>query len=93
MGLDFKRSVVLLGAMAATAMFVGPAFAAEKALVDYCEAMAMRFKVADVSHLSPDKLEATRRQVAHGERLCKSEPEVGLKALDLALRDIGVATK
>jgi hypothetical protein len=53
----------------------------------------MQFKVADVSHLSPDKLEATRRQAAHGEHLCKTEPETGVKALDLAFRDIGVTPK
>jgi hypothetical protein len=43
--------------------------------------------------MSADKLEAARRQANHGERLCKSEPETGVKALDLAFRDIGVSTR
>jgi hypothetical protein len=42
--------------------------------------------------MSPDKLETARRQAAHGERLCKSAPEIGVKALDLALKDAGFAS-
>jgi hypothetical protein len=53
--------------------------------------MAARFKMTDVRHMSPDKLESARRQANHGERLCKSEPEVGVKALDLAFKEIGVS--
>jgi hypothetical protein len=87
------RSAVLVGALAAPAIFMAPAFAADRALTEHCQALAMQFKVADVSHLSPDKLEATRRQAAHGEHLCKTEPATGVKALDLAFRDIGATPK
>jgi hypothetical protein len=93
MGLNHVRSAMMVGALAATAIFAGPTFAADKGLTEHCESLAMQFKVADVSHLSPDKLEATRRQAAHGERLCKSEPQTGVKALDLAFKDIGVTPK
>jgi hypothetical protein len=93
MHLNHVRSVILVGALAATAVFAGPTVAADKNLTEHCESLAMQFKTADVSHLSPDKLEATRRQAAHGERLCKSEPQTGVKALDLAFKDIGITPK
>jgi hypothetical protein len=93
MHLNHMRSVMLVGAMAATAVFAGPTVAADKSLTEHCESLAMQFKTADVSHLSPDKLEATRRQAAHGERLCKTEPQTGVKALDLAFKDIGITPK
>ena len=44
---------------------------------------------ADVSHMSAEKLESARRQANLGERLCKSEPSTGVKAIAIALRDIG----
>jgi hypothetical protein len=93
MHLNHMRSVMLVGALAGTAIFAGPSVAADKNLTEHCESLAMQFKTADVSHLSPDKLEATRRQAAHGERLCKTEPQTGVKALDLAFRDIGITPK
>ena len=55
------------------------------------KALATQFKTTDMRHMSPDKLEAARRQAAHGERLCKSAPEIGVKALDLAFKDAGFA--
>jgi hypothetical protein len=92
MRLNGMRSLVLLGALAGTAILSGSAFAADMALQRQCEALATRFRTTDMSHMSPDKLETARRQAAHGERLCKSAPEIGVKALDLAFRDAGVAS-
>jgi len=37
----------------------------DKALQVHCEALATRFKTADMSHMSPDKLETARRQAAY----------------------------
>ena len=93
MRLNPLGSAMLVGTLAATAIFAGPTFASDKGLTEHCQSLAMQFKVADVSHLSLDKLEATRRQAAHGERLCKSEPQTGVKALDLAFKDIGITPK
>jgi hypothetical protein len=86
-----RRSVVLLAALAGTGM-CGSVFAADVALQQHCEALAVRFKATDMRHMSPDKLETARRQAAHGERLCKSAPEIGVKALDLALKDAGFSS-
>jgi len=88
----YLRSVVLLGALAGTGLCSGSAFAADMALQTHCEDLAVRFKTTDMSHMSPDKLETARRQAAHGERLCKSAPEIGVKALDLALKDVGFSS-
>jgi hypothetical protein len=88
----YMRSVVLVGALAGTGIFSASAFASDMALQKHCEALATRFKTTDMSHMSPDKLEMARRQAAHGERLCKSEPEIGVKALVLAFEDAGVAS-
>ena len=85
----YKTMAVLIEALAICAIFVGPALADDTDIKQRCEAMARRFKAADVSHLTADKLEAARRQANHGERLCNSSPQIGLKAIDLALRDIG----
>jgi len=87
------HSGMLVGVLTAAAIFAGPTVAADKNLTEHCESLAVQFKMADVSHLSPDKLEATRRQAAHGARLCKTEPQTGVKALDLAFRDIGITPK
>lgn len=84
------RPALLMGTIAVGTAFVAPAFAFDAAVKQHCEALAMRFKTVDVNHMTPDKLEAARRQANHGERLCRSEPELGVKALDLAFRDIGV---
>ena len=92
MRLHNMRSLVLLGALAATAMFSGSVFAGDAVSQKQCEALAARFKTTDMSHMSPDKLETARRQAAYGERLCKSAPAIGVKALDLAFRDAGVAS-
>jgi hypothetical protein len=89
--LTYVRSAFAAGTLAAASLFIGMANAAERAATEHCEELAARFKVADVSHMSPDKLESARRQAAHGERLCKSEPETGVKALNVAFRDIGIA--
>jgi hypothetical protein len=86
------RVAFVAGALATASLFVGPAFAVERATTEHCEELAARFKVADVSHMSPEKLESVRRQAAHGARLCKSAPETGVKALNVAFRDIGIAT-
>lgn len=88
---SYKKLAMLAGASVLTAIFMAPAFADEPDLTQRCEALAMRFRAADVSHLVPEKLEAARRQANHGEHLCKSSPQVGLKAINLALRDIGDA--
>ena len=93
MNMKPSRPVLLMGALAVGAAFVAPAFAADATAREHCEALASRFKTIDVSYMSADKLEAARRQANHGERLCKSEPETGVKALDLAFRDIGVPTR
>jgi hypothetical protein len=93
MKLKLIRPVLLMGTLAVGAAFVAPAFASDAAMKEHCEALASRFKTIDVSYMSADKLEAARRQANHGERLCKSEPETGVKALDLAFRDIGVSTR
>lgn len=85
----YVRSVVLLGALAGTGICSGSAFAADMALQKHCEALAVQFKTSDMRHMSPEKLETARRQAAHGERLCTSAPEIGVKALDLALKDVG----
>jgi hypothetical protein len=92
MRLNFKNITVLVGPLVIAAAFAGPATATEPDLVQRCEALATRFKMADVSQLSPERLEAARRQAIHGERLCKSEPQTGVKAIGLALRDIGDTT-
>ena len=89
MGSNYRKPALLAGALAIAAIVVGPAFSADSELIQRCEAMATRFKTADVSHMSPDKLESARRQANHGERLCHSEPTIGVKAIALALRDIG----
>jgi hypothetical protein len=86
------RRVLLTGALSVGTTFVAPTFAADATMQAHCEALASRFKTIDVSYMSADKLESARRQANHGERLCKSEPETGVKALDLAFRDIGVST-
>jgi hypothetical protein len=89
MRLKYMRSVVLLGALAGTGILSGSAFAEDLTLQKHCEALATRFKTTDMRHMSPDKLETARRQAAHGEQLCKSAPEIGVKALDLAFKDAG----
>jgi hypothetical protein len=86
---NYSNLVRLAGAIAVSAMCAGLAFAEEANMQRRCEAQATRFKTADVSHLTPERIEAARRQAMLGERLCKSEPRIGLKAIDLALRDIG----
>ena len=93
MNLKLIRPALLFGTLAVGTTFVAPAFAFDAALKEHCEALASRFKTVDVSHMAADKLEAARRQANHGERLCKTEPEIGVKALDLAFRDIGVSTR
>jgi hypothetical protein len=93
MKLSFIRPVLMIGALAVGAAFVAPAIASDAALKEHCEALALRFKSIDTSHMAADKLESARRQANHGEHLCKSEPEVGVKALDLAFRDIGVSAR
>jgi len=92
MRLIYVPSVVLLAALAGTGMCSGSVFAADMALQQHCEALAVRFKATDMRHMSPDKLEIARRQAAHGEHLCKSAPEIGVKALDLALKDVGFSS-
>ncbi len=92
MRLNYTRSAILLGALVGTGALSGSAFAADIALQQHCEALATRFKTTDMSHMSPDKLETARRQAAHGEHLCKSAPEIGVKALDLAFKDAGLAS-
>jgi hypothetical protein len=92
MRLKYMRSVVLLGALAGTGIFSGSAFAADMTLQKHCESLATRFKTTDMRHMSPDKLETVRRQAAYGERMCKSAPEIGVKALDLAFKDAGFAS-
>jgi hypothetical protein len=86
---NFSSLARLAGAMTLTAICAMPVFADEVQMQQHCEAQAMRFKAADVSHVTPERIEAARRQATFGERLCKSEPKIGLKAIDLALRDIG----
>jgi hypothetical protein len=93
MKLKFIRSALFLGTLTTAAAFVTPVFASDASVKEHCEALASRFKNADVSHMSADKLESARRQANHGERLCQSEPKIGIKALDLAFRDIGVSTR
>ncbi len=85
-------SVMFLAALAGTGICSGSVFAADTVAQKHCEALAVRFKTTDMRHMSPDKLETARRQAAHGERLCKSEPEIGVKALDLALKDAGFSS-
>jgi hypothetical protein len=89
---NYVRSVVVLAALAGTGICSGSVFAADMAVQKHCEALAVRFKTTDMRHMSADKLEIARRQAAHGERLCKSEPEIGVKALDLALKDAGFSS-
>jgi hypothetical protein len=92
MRLKYVHSMVLFAAVAGTGICSGSVFAADMTLQKHCEALAVRFKTTDMRHMSPDKLETARRQAAHGERLCKSAPEIGVKALDLALQDAGFAS-
>jgi hypothetical protein len=92
MRLKYMRSVVLLGALTGTGILSGSAFGADMASQKHCESLATRFKTTDMRHMSPDKLETVRRQAAYGERLCKSAPEIGVKALDLAFKDAGFAS-
>jgi hypothetical protein len=89
----YIRSAVLGGIFAAVAMVAGPALAAQNTPTERCQDLAMQFKMIDVRHMSPDKLESARRQANHGEKLCRSEPEIGVKALDLAFKEIGVSPK
>ena len=92
MRLKYMRSVVLFGALASAGIFSGSAFAEDLTLQKHCEALATRFKTTDMRHMSPDKLETVRRQAAYGEHMCKSAPEIGVKALDLAFKDAGFAS-
>ena len=92
MRLNFRNIAILPGLLVASAAFAGPGTAADPDLVQRCEALATQFKTADVSQLSAERLEAARRQANHGERLCKSQPQTGVKAIGLALRDIGDTT-
>jgi hypothetical protein len=92
MRLKYVRSAVLLAALAGTGICSGTVFAADAASQKHCEALAVQFKSTDMRHMSPDRLETARRQAAHGERLCKSAPEIGVKALDLALKDAGFSS-
>ncbi len=92
MNLRSIRPALLMGTLSVGTMFVAPSFAFDPALKEHCQAMASRFKTIDVSYIAADKLEAARRQANHGERLCSTDPEIGVKALDLAFRDIGVAS-
>lgn len=89
MRLNYGGLARLAGALTVTAICAAPAYADEANMQQRCEAEAMRFKTADVSHVTPERIEAARRQAMLGEHLCKTEPKVGLKAIDLALRDIG----
>jgi len=91
MNLKSMRSAFLMGTLTVGTTFVAPpSFAFDAVLKERCEAMASRFKTIDVSYVAADKLEAARRQANHGERLCSTDPEVGVKALNLAFRDIGI---
>lgn len=92
MNLKSCRPALLMGVLATGTLFVAPSFASDPALKEHCEAMASRFKTIDVSYIAPDRLEAARRQANHGERLCNTDPETGVKALDLAFRDVGIST-
>ena len=92
MRLIYMPSVVMLGALTGIGIFSGSAFAADMTLQRHCEALATRFKATDMRHMSPDKLETARRQAAYGEQLCKSAPEIGVRALDLAFKDAGFAS-
>ncbi|MDE2466302.1 MAG: hypothetical protein KGO02_21705, partial [Alphaproteobacteria bacterium] len=62
-------------------------------LREHCEDLAKQFKAADTSHVAPDKLAAAQKQAAHGEKLCAKRPKKGIKALNLAFKDIGVTPK
>ena len=90
MNLRLIRSALLTGTLTVGTTFAAPSFAFDAALKERCEAMASRFKTIDVSYIAADKLEAARRQANHGERMCNTDPEVGVKALSLAFRDIGI---
>ena len=93
MKLKLIRPVLLMGTLAVGTTLAAPAIASDASLKEHCEALASRFKTIDTSHMAADKLESARRQANHGEHLCKSEPEIGVKALDLAFRDIGLPTR
>ncbi|MFO1432978.1 MAG: hypothetical protein U1F76_23190 [Candidatus Competibacteraceae bacterium] len=92
-----KRMIVLTLTAAA---FLGisasgvPVLAADEATsTQHCEDLVKQFHAADVSHVSEKKLEHAKEQAAHGEKLCKTNPKAGIKALDLALKDIGETPK
>ncbi len=83
-------AAAFLGASAS----VIPALAADNmTLTQHCEDLVQQFHAADVSHVSEKKLEHAKAQAAHGEKLCKTNPKAGVKALDLAFKDIGVTPK
>lgn len=83
-------AAAFLGASAS----VVPALAADNmTLTQHCENLVKEFQEADVSHVSEKKLEQAKAQASHGEKLCKTNPKAGIKALDLAFKDIGVTPK
>jgi hypothetical protein len=89
-----KRTLHLVSTVGlAASLFVG-AFnvlaASSNDSVEHCKALVGRFNSTDVSHVTAEQLEVARRQAVYGEKLCISRPELGVKAVTLALNQIGV---
>jgi hypothetical protein len=89
---NYRYSALAAEIIAVTTLCAGPALAVENKALESCQALATQFKTADVSHVSAERLEAAKRQAVYGERLCGSDPGNGVKAIALALADIGVTT-
>lgn len=90
------RSLVLTAALAsliALPLGATSASAAEVTLSQHCEDLAKEFKELKPTHVSATKMNAAKEQAEHGEKMCKSDPKAGIKALDLAFKDIGVTPK
>lgn len=89
-----KRTLHLVSSVGlAASLLVGGSSAmatSDDASAERCKALVGRFNTTDVSHLTAEQLESARRQAMLGEKLCKSQPELGVKAVTLALNQIGV---
>lgn len=85
-------------ALALASLFAVPALpntaaAAETRLTQHCEDLAKEFNGLTPAHVNPTKMKQAKEQAGHGEKMCKSDPKNGIKALDLAFKDVGATPK
>ena len=78
-----------LAMMVAIPASIGSAAAAETTLSQHCEDLARAFNELKVTHVAPGKMKMAKEQAEHGQKMCKTDPNAGIAALDLAFRDVG----